>query len=191
MLGRMAGNAPHVASRSDSNLCTMPNLDQKTRHSRIASNRTSAPDCGQLQSGFPPPSGEKQNQPLLKIDCGNQSRESETAQQFSQPATSCYVRGIVDHDLRGTIESWKQCNNHFSDRTIYCDPDWIGERFKKQKENIRVFFLEKAGKLIGAVPFVLAREHLMCQLSEVTVAKFPMRVLRLQGYTPNMPAQES
>ena len=111
--------------------------------------------------------------------------------ELSQPPASCLVRGILDHDFRGMVESWKECNSHFADHTIYCDPDWIGERFKNEKENVRIFFLEKGEEIVGAVPFVLAHQHLACQLSEVTVAKFPMCVLRLQGYTPNMPAEES
>jgi len=173
------------------NVRTMPNLEQNTRHRRVDSNRTSVPAWEPLQSGFPAPSGEKQSQPLVKIDCGNQNREIQKAQQLSQSDTSCYVRGLVDPDLRATVESWKECNSHFPDHTIYCDPEWIAERFKKEKENIRIFFLEKGKKVVGAVPFLLARKHLECQLSQLTVAKFPMRVLRLLGYTPNMPAEES
>ena len=149
------------------------------------------PVCRPLQSGFPPPSDEKKNQPLLKIDCGDESRTIERAQQLLQPATSCYVRGILDHDLRSIVESWKECNSHFPDHTIYSDPDWIEEHFKNEKENVRVFFLEKGKEIVGVVPFVLAQEHLACQLGEVKLAKFLMRVLRLQGYTPNMPAEGS
>jgi len=107
------------------------------------------------------------------------------------PATSCHVRAILDHDLRGIVKSWKECNSHFSDHTIYCDPDWVEEHFKREKENVHIFFLEKGKEIVGAVPFVLAPQHLVCQLSEVTLARFPMRVLRLQGYTPNMPADGS
>jgi hypothetical protein len=89
------------------------------------------------------------------------------------------------------VQTWKDCNSHFSDHTIYCDPDWIEERFKNEKESVRVFFLERGKEIVGAVPFVLAQEHLVCQLSQIPVAKFPMRVLRLQGYTPNMPAEKA
>src|ERR1700719_5074243 len=124
MLGYCEGSAgcwseSMLSPDSDSNLCAMPSLDQKTRQSRITSNQASMPVCRPLQSGFPPPSDEKKNQPLLKIDCGDESRTIERAQQLLQPATSCYVRGILDHDLRSIVESWKECNSHFPDHTIY------------------------------------------------------------------------
>ena len=84
----------------------------------------------------------------------------------------------------------KECNNRFRDHTIHCDPDWIEEHFKREKSNVRIFFLEQGEEVVGAVPFVLHREELLCQLGEFTVAKFPMQVLQLQGYTPNLPTNE-
>jgi ribosomal protein S18 acetylase RimI-like enzyme len=135
--------------------------------------------------------GQKQNQSSLITDCRHERTTIGSRQRLSGPTPSCHVRGILDHDLRSIVDSWKECNSHFVDHTIYCDPDWLGERFKNEKENVRIFFLEKGNEIVGAVPFVLAQEHLACQVGEVTLAKFPMRVLRLQGYTPNMPAEGS
>lgn len=135
--------------------------------------------------------GEKQSQSSLLIDRRDESRTIGSRQQPSGPAPSCRVRGIVDHDSRGIVESWKECNRHFPDHTIHCDPDWIEEHFKNEKNNVRIFFLEKGKEIVGAVPFVLHQQHLVCQLGGVRVVRFPMRVLVLQGYTPNMPAEES
>jgi hypothetical protein len=182
---------PMFSPDSDLNSCTVPTLDQKTRHSRIASGRTSVPVHRPPQSECPLPSGEKQSQLSVNPDCGDQSRAIDEEEQLPQPATSCYVRSILDHDLRSMVQTWKECNSHFPDHSIYCDPDWIEERFKNEKENVRVFFLERGKDIVGAVPFVLAQENLVCQLSQIPVAKFPMRVLRLQGYTPNMPVEKA
>jgi hypothetical protein len=90
------------------------------------------------------------------------------------------------------VERWKECNSRFPDHTIYCDPDWIEERFtKKDNNNVRIFFLETNKEIVGAVPFVLNQQDLVCQLGNFVMARFPMRVLVLQGYTPNIPAEHS
>jgi hypothetical protein len=169
----------------------MPKLDQKTPRNNSKSNPQSASVSRSLQPGFPHSPGEKKNQCFLKVNCGDESRTIEKEPQLLRPATSCQVRGFLDHDFRGVVESWKECNSRFADHTIHCDPDWIEEHFKKEKKNVRVFFLEKGKEIVGAVPFVLNQQHLVCQLGQVPVARFPMRVLVLQGYTPNMPAEES
>lgn len=108
------------------------------------------------------------------------------------PACAYHVREAgFDRDLGDVRESWKQCNRAFSDHTIHCDPDWIFEQFKNEKEDVRVFLCEKDGQTVGAVPFVRRKQPLLCQLGDLVVAKFPLCVLRLQGYTPNVPTEES
>ena len=79
----------------------------------------------------------------------------------------------------------------FSDHTIHCDPDWIEHHFNQQKHNVRVYLIEDDSQIVGAVPFVLSHKPLLCKLGESIVAKFPMRMLTLQGYTPNMPEETS
>jgi hypothetical protein len=112
--------------------------------------------------------------------------------QLLRPAPACHVREIrLDHDLRAFLEGWRECNRCFHDHTIHCDPDWIEARFKQQKENVRIYFLVSERRVIGAVPFVLSQEPLLCSLGESIVAKFPLHILSLQGYTPNMPAETS
>lgn len=97
----------------------------------------------------------------------------------------------LNQDLGSILEDWKQCNLGFFDHTIHCDPDWLLEQFKSQKENVHIYCCEIDGKLVGVVPFLFGNQPLLCQLGELTVAKFPLRVLKLQGYTPNLPPQES
>jgi hypothetical protein len=105
---------------------------------------------------------------------------------------ACHVREIrLDQDLRAFSEGWRECNSRFHGRTIHCDPDWIEEHFKQRKENVRIYFFERESQIIGAVPFVLSKEPLLCELGPSTVAKFPLRSLSLQGYAPNMPAETS
>ncbi len=93
----------------------------------------------------------------------------------------------LDHALSLCVKSWKECNARFPEHTIQCDPDWIAEHFKHSgstvsnleqldfaapwvypratnKENVRIYFLEKGGEIVGAVPFVLDQRQLMCGL---------------------------
>jgi hypothetical protein len=113
-------------------------------------------------------------------------------ERFSSAASDCHIREIrLDQDLRAFREDWKACNSRFHDHTIHCDPDWIEEHFKLQKENVRIYFVESERQVIGAVPFVVSQEPLLCKLGQLVVAKFPMRILSLRGYTPNMPAETS
>jgi hypothetical protein len=120
----------------------------------------------------------------------------------------------LDHALSLCVKSWKECNARFPDHTIHCDPDWIAEHFKHSesaisnleqldlvdqprahlkatnKENVRIYFLEKGQEIVGVVPFVLDQQELICGLGEFQVAKFPMRIMYLQS-THNMPAEKS
>jgi hypothetical protein len=119
----------------------------------------------------------------------------------------------LDHALSLCVKSWKECNARFPEHTIQCDPDWIAEHFKHSgstvsnleqldfaapwvypratnKENVRIYFLEKGGEIVGAVPFVLDQQQLMCGLGAFQVVKFPIRTLCLQS-THNMPAEGS
>lgn len=107
-------------------------------------------------------------------------------------SSSYRVREIgLNEDLSGILEGWKQCNRDFDDHTIHCDPDWLFEQFKSEKENVRIYLCERNGEILGAVPFVRRKQPLLCQLGDLVVAKFPLCVLTLQGYTPNVPAEES
>ncbi len=109
-----------------------------------------------------------------------------------RPIPGYGVREIgMEQDLRHVLQAWRTCNSEFSDHTMHCDPDWILEQNKNQKENGRVYICERDGKVVGAVPFVRRKQPLLCELGDLVVAKFPMDVLSLQGYTPNLPAEES
>jgi hypothetical protein len=95
----------------------------------------------------------------------------------------------LDQDLGKLLEAWRECNSFFCDHTIHCDPDWISERYKQQKKNVHIYFLEKDGVVMGAVPFVLSKELLLGKLGPSVMAKLPLRILQLQGSTPNLPAE--
>jgi hypothetical protein len=92
-----------------------------------------------------------------------------------------------DADLNRVVKEWTECHRQFPGHTLHGDPEWMEQRFKHEKEKLRVFLLEKGDQIVGAVPFVLNREQLACELGEFALAKFPLRILRLQGYIPSMP----
>ena len=109
---------------------------------------------------------------------------------ISQQSSACRIREVrLDQDWQPFSDDWRECNRRFSDHTIHCDPDWIEHHFNQQKHNVRIYLIEDDSRIVGAVPFVLSHKPLLCKLGESIVAKFPMRMLTLQGYTPNMPEE--
>jgi hypothetical protein len=122
----------------------------------------------------------------------NKSGAHEEGNRILSLAPACHIREVrLDQDLSPFVEGWKECNSCFHDHTIHCDPDWIEEHFKQQKDKVRIFFLESERQVNGAVPFLLSNKPLLCRLGESIVAKFPLLILSLEGYTPNMPAETS
>ena len=112
--------------------------------------------------------------------------------QLSSPDSACHLREVrLDQDWQPFSNGWRECNSRFHEHTIHCDPDWMEEHFKRQKENVRIYFFERESQIIGAVPFVLSNQRLLCELGPFVAAKLPFRFLTLQGYTPNMPAETS
>jgi CelD/BcsL family acetyltransferase involved in cellulose biosynthesis len=108
--------------------------------------------------------------------------------QLHAPPQSYHIREVrFDADWDRVVKNWTECHRQFPGRTLHCDPEWIEQRFKH--ENVRIFLLEKDDEIVGAVPFVLNREQLVCELGEFALTKLPLRVLFLRGYTPNIPEE--
>jgi len=127
----------------------------------------------------------------LQEQSGKLSEVTEKDQQLAEFPRPFSIREIrLDRGLTEVADWWKECNSHFPDHPLDCNPDWIEEHFKQEKDRVRIFLLERDDAVVGAVPCVLDQE-LACNLGEFTVAKFPMRILRWLGCTPNMPAEES
>jgi hypothetical protein len=106
------------------------------------------------------------------------------ADQLSSPVSACHLREVrLDQDWQPFSNGWRECNSRFHEHTIHCDPDRMEEHFKRQKENVRIYFFEREGQTIGAVPFVLSNQRLLCELGPFVAAKLPFRFLTLQGYT--------
>lgn len=109
-----------------------------------------------------------------------------------EPNSGYSIRKVsLDQDLNGLLDSWRRCNSGFHDHTIHCDPDWLQAHYHRQLQDVHAYLCERDGIMVGAVPFLSAKQPLLCQLGDFPVAKLPLRVLRLQGYTPNIPAEES
>jgi Acetyltransferase (GNAT) domain/PilZ domain len=127
----------------------------------------------------------------LQEQSGKLSGATEKNQQLAEFPRPFSIREIrFDRGWTEVADRWKECNSHFPDHTLECNPDWIEEHFKHEKDRVRIFLLEGGDAVVGAVPCVLDQE-LACNLGEFTVAKFPMRILRWLGYTPNVPGEES
>jgi hypothetical protein len=97
----------------------------------------------------------------------------------------------MDQDLRTIMHSWKECNASFQDHTIVCDPEWLQERSKLEKADIRAYLFERDSRILGAVPLEVYHHRLDCQLGDRTVMKLPLNMVRLLGNTPNIPQDES
>jgi GNAT acetyltransferase-like protein/PilZ domain-containing protein len=96
-----------------------------------------------------------------------------------------------DAELNRSLKSWAEWQRQIQDHTLYGDLEWIAQRFQHEKENIRLFLLEKGNEIVGVVPFVLNREQPVCELGQYALATIPMRTLCLQGYTLNIPREEA
>ena len=120
----------------------------------------------------------------------SQDRSSAGLERLPPPARSYSVREVrFDDEIGLFLKPWIECHRRFPGHTLHGDPEWIAQRFKYEKENVRVFFVEKAGEIIGAVPFVLNREPLVCELGQFALSRIPLRTLCLQGYTLNVPEE--
>jgi Acetyltransferase (GNAT) domain/PilZ domain len=106
-------------------------------------------------------------------------------------ATRNIQEGRLDQDLAPFLDAWRECNRRFPEHTIHSDPDWLQERFKNEKQNVRLYFLRSGSHIAGAVQFFLSRWSLPCKIANFIVARFPLRVLTLQGYMPNWPDDAS
>jgi hypothetical protein len=125
------------------------------------------------------------------VDVREETR-SKIRDWISQQSLACRIREVrLDQDLQSFSIGWRECNRRFHDHTIHCDPDWLEQPFHQQKQDVHVYFFELQNQIVGAVPFVLSHEPLLCSLGESIVAKLPMRILSLQGYTLNLPAETS
>ncbi|HXM65054.1 MAG TPA: GNAT family N-acetyltransferase [Terriglobales bacterium] len=130
------------------------------------------------------------------------SREpsKDTAQDLSgitqpQLRESCQSYQILevrlDAEFNQVAKRWTECHRQFPGHSLHGDPEWIEQRFQHEKDKVRIFLLENGDQIVGAVPFVLDREKLACELGEFALLTFPMRVLRLQGHTLNMPDEQA
>lgn len=108
------------------------------------------------------------------------------------PASNYHVNEVrCDADLDKFLRMSAEGHLRFPCHTLRGDPEWIAQRFNNDRENTRIFLLQKGDEIVGGVAFVLTSERLPCELGEYYVAKFPMRVLRLQGHIPNTLEEEA
>lgn len=97
----------------------------------------------------------------------------------------------MDQDCSLIFNNWKKCNARSLDDNIVCDPEWLKERCNQENANILVYLFERGTEIVGAVPVELYLHRLTCNLGDLTVARIPLRMARVLGYTPNLPAEES
>lgn len=142
----------------------------------------------------PPETARRSIQEWISIESspGALQHESRIGRPQLHPLPQSYHVAEIrsDADLNRFVKTWRERHRQFPGHALHCDPEWLALRFKCEKENIRIFLLERADEIIGVVPFVVNREHLACELGKLTLAKFPMRILRPQIYTLDMPEEE-
>jgi Acetyltransferase (GNAT) domain len=97
-----------------------------------------------------------------------------------------------DQDLSALLPGWKECNARAADHTIVCDPEWLQERYKQERADLRAYLLERDGAVIGAAAFEFSQHRVGRRFgSLIRVPNLPVTMARLLGYTPNLPAQEA
>lgn len=115
------------------------------------------------------------------------------ADQAEVPASSTElsgwsVRKILLAEVNSEIgTSWIECNRKNGEDLIHNNPDWLKRLHSGRKASVRVYLLERDGRIVGTAPFVLDAVKLNCQLADLTLARIPIRMLSLLGYSPGMP----
>ncbi len=109
--------------------------------------------------------------------------------QFSQ---SYQIREVqLNHDLSAILPEWRACNERSADHLIVCDPEWLQERVRQENANLRTYVLEADTRMVGSVAFELYTTRRYGRLGSLKVVKFPLKMCRMLGYTPNLPADPS
>jgi hypothetical protein len=71
---------------------------------------------------------------------GKLSRATGKDQQLAEFPRPFSIRDIrLDRGLKEVADRWKECNGHFPDHPLDCNPDWIEEHFKHEKDRVPYF----------------------------------------------------
>jgi len=93
------------------------------------------------------------------------------------------IKEIQTDKLEQTLPKWKEWNSKFNNGIIFQDPEWIIQDSNGQKENLRLFLLEKYDNSIWFIPFRILKIPLKCQIGEFTLANIPLKRLHpFNGY---------
>src|SRR5579863_10072805 len=135
----------------------------------------------------------RQHQVEADMRGGGQAGVSCSAEQDRSTAKdkqTCEIREVLfDQDLSALLPGWRECNAHAADHTIVCDPEWLRERYKQEKADVRAYLLERDGTVVGAVACEFSRHWLARRFGSLKVPNLPVAMARLLGYTPNLPTQ--
>ena len=86
--------------------------------------------------------GRFQRNPFLYSAASGFGRVKKPYACFSPPR-SYHIREVrFDADWNRVVKSWTECHRQFPGRTLHCDPEWIEQSFKHEKNNVRIFLLE-------------------------------------------------
>jgi hypothetical protein len=76
----------------------------------------------------------------LQKSPGKLSGATEKDQQLAEFPRPFSIRDIrLDRGLKEVADRWKECNGHFPDHPLDCNPDWIEEHFKHEKDRVPYF----------------------------------------------------
>lgn len=57
------------------------------------------------------------------------------------------IKEIQTEELKKILPKWKEWNQKFNNGLIFQDPEWIIQDSKEQKDNLKLFLLQKQGYL--------------------------------------------
>ena len=97
----------------------------------------------------------------------------------------------MDQDLSAILPAWKEFQASSREHTIVCDPEWVLERSKQERADIRAYLFERNSQIFGAVPLEFYHHRLACHLGDLNVMNLPLKMVRVLGYTPTIPQDES
>jgi hypothetical protein len=112
----------------------------------------------------------------------------ERSEAIADGSRELSIREIhLDRGLSEVANTWKKFLATFPDHPLDCEPDWLEQHFRHEKDRIRIFLLERHDQIVGVVPCRI-HQTLACKLGEFTITKLPLRILEFL-VAPNIPAE--
>ena len=92
-----------------------------------------------------------------------------------------------DRISESLLAEWTAFLEHCPSPSPLHYPEWLSESFRGQTSDLTMYFLYRAGSLVGVAPVLPKKRSIKWQVGEIVLARFPLRNLCLLGGGPHFP----